>query len=177
MGTVATLTKGGRAEIAASIAEKPLYLAWGEGEAEWDDLPDSELPSLVDRKALFNEIGRRLTSFVGFCEPDDNGDIVVPIGETPDGQVEVARYQQKDEPTPWLYLRTAFDFGDASHAIIRELGIFRDTKLVADLPVGQTYFLPNDVDKPGTLMAMQIVRPKILRSPAVRQTIEFVLPI
>lgn len=177
MGTIATLTKSGRAAIAQSIADRPVYLAWGTGEIEWDNLGDADLPSLIDRTSLFNEIGARRASVIGFCEPDEAGDIVVPVGTTPEGGVEVARYQQKPDPTPYLYIKTAFDFSDAKDAVIREVGIFLDTIPDPDLPPGQMYFTTEQLENLGRLLAMQILRPKILRSPAVRQIIEFVLPI
>ncbi len=164
---LATLTKSGRAAIASAIAARPLHLAWGIGLEEWDAMTDEELPSLVERTELFNEIGRRVSSWTGFAEPDEKGGIVV----------EVARYRQCEEPTPYLFFRINYDFADASNAVIRELGIFMDTETLADLPPGQMYFLPAELKSPGRLLAAQILRPSILRSPAVRQTIEFVLPL
>lgn len=178
MGTVATLTKTGRAAIAASIAARPIFLGWGAGEVAWDNMGDADLPSLLERETLFNEIGIRKASVVGFCEPSETGDIVVPIGATADGAgVETARYQQKTEPTPYLYIKTAFDFGDAPNDTIREIGIFLSTEPNPDLPPGQMYFTPDQIAQPGDLLAMQIVRPKILRSPSVRQILELVLPV
>ena len=178
MGTIATITKSGRSAIAAAIAAKPVHIAWGSGVASWDSLGDADLPSLIDCKSLYAEVGIREASVVGFCVPDEAGDIVVPIGLSADGTtVETARYQQKTEPTPYLYIRCAFDFGDAKNDTIREVGIILDAKPKADLPSGQQYFTPDEMATPGSLLAIQIVRPKILRSPAVRQIIEMVLPI
>ena len=51
------------------------------------------------------------------------------------------------------------------------------TGLTDSLPPGQRYFTPGDLESPGLLVAVQIIRPAINRSPSVRQTIEFVLPI
>lgn len=177
MGTLATLTKSGRAAIASAIAARPLHLAWGTGREEWDGQEDDALPSLVERTELFSEVGRRTASAVGFAEPDEAGGIVVPVGTRPDGTVEVARYRQSTEATPYLYVRVNYDFADASNAVIRELGIFMDTVTKEGLPPGQLYFTPAELEDPGRLLAAQILRPSILRSPAVRQTIEFVLPI
>lgn len=177
MATLATLTKSGRAAIAAAIAARRIDLAWGYGEENWDELEDSQLPGLVDRTALFNEIGRRKVSIVAFAEPNDQGDVVVPTGLLPDGSVETARYRTQTEPTPYLYFRVNFDFQDASSATIRELGIVMDTETDPDLPPGQMYFRPAEIVSPGRLLAMQILRPSILRSASIRQTIEFVLPI
>jgi len=52
-----------------------------------------------------------------------------------------------------------------------------DTELKEDLPPGQRYFTPDNLKSPGLLVAAQIIVPPINRSPSVRQTIEFVLPI
>lgn len=177
MGTVATITNHGRAVIAGCIAEKSIWLAWGSGEEAWDNMGDADLPSLVDRKSLFTAIGIRRASVVGFCEPAEDGDIVVPVGTAADGGVEVARYQRKDEPAPYLYIKAAYDFEDARDATIREVALVLNAEPKQDLPPGQMYFTPEEMERQGDLLAMQIVRPKILRSPAVRQILELVLPI
>lgn len=177
MPTMATLTICGRAAIAEAIAEKRLWLAWGSGEIAWDGLADGDLPKLANRKSLFNEVGRRACETIGFAEPDDAGDIVVPVALLPDGTVETARYARKSEPTPYLYFNVKYDFADAATETIRELGIFMGGFSLPDLPPGQRYFLPEQIREPGRLLAMQIVRPSILRSPSVRQIISFVLPV
>ncbi len=91
--------------------------------------------------------------------------------------MEEARYAQVEGPTPYIYLRVNYDFADASSAVIREIGVFMDTVTNPDLPPGQFYFTPADLVDAGLLMAAQIIVPPINRSPSVRQTVEFVLPI
>ena len=173
---LATLTKTGRAAIAKAIIARPLYLAWGTGSEAWD-ADDATLPSLVDSTALTAEVGRRIIAIKGFVTPDSDGGIVIPVGTNPDGSVEEMRYAQVEGPTPYIYLRVNYDFADASNAIIRELGVFMDGTVNEELPPGQMYFKPEDVADPGLLLAAQIITPAINRSPAVRQTVEFVLPI
>ena len=51
------------------------------------------------------------------------------------------------------------------------------TTLTEGLPPGQRYFTPAQVQDTGLLMAVQIVTPPINRSPSVRQSVEFVMPI
>lgn len=174
--TLATLTTTGRAAIARAIMARPLHLAWGTGDEAWD-ADEAELPSLVDATALRAEIGRRAVTTSGFVSPDPQGGIVIPVGQRPDGSVEEARYAQVEGPTPYIYLRVNYDFADAANAVIRELGLFMDTETAPDLPPGQRYFHPGELASPGLLLAAQILSPPINRSPAVRQTIEFVLPI
>lgn len=177
MNTLATLTNSGRAAIAAAICARSISLGWGTGEEAWDNLTEQELPSLLERTDLFNEVGRRVVSVKGYCLPDDQGDITVPVGSMPDGSVDVARYAQCADPSPYLYFKAGYDFGDGGKAVIRELGLFMDAEFADGLPLGQQYFTPGQIKTPGRLLAMQILRPSILRSPTIRQTIEFVLPI
>ena len=94
-----------------------------------------------------------------------------------DAKKNKARSRLATEPTPYLYVQTAYAYSDASNAIIREMGLFMDTEFVEGLPEGQRYFVPDDLKNPGLLLAAQIILPRINRSPSVRQTVEFVLPI
>ena len=150
--SLATLTKTGRAAIALALSARPIHLAWGSGNPEWD-AEEAELPSLVEATALVNELGRRTPATIGFVEPDDEGDIVIPVATGAGGEVQEARYKSVTGPSPYLYVRTNYNFEDASNAV------------------------PDNLKSPGLLVAAQIIVPPINRSPSVRQTIEFVLPI
>lgn len=173
---LATLTKTGRAAIAAAMANEQLYLAWGSGDEAWDQ-DGATLPSLVEATALAAEVGRRIVSSIGFVTPDDAGGIVIPVSQGANGEVQEARYTVSATPTPYLYVLTNFDFADAANAVIREMGVFMGGAPVSGLPAGQRYFLPAEVADPGLLLAAQIIIPSINRSPSVRQSVEFVLPI
>lgn len=173
MSNLATLTKTGRAAMAKAIAARPLFLAWGSGDPAWDELED--LPSLIEATALYNEVGRRIPTDVGFVEPDEDGDIVIPKQGAGDTVIE-ARYLKVTGPTPYLYVQTSFDFADASNVVIREIGVFMDAQTADGLPPGQRYFLPAEIIDIGLLVAVQIFKPGINRSPSVRQVIDFVLP-
>ncbi len=173
---LATLTNSGRAAIAKAISEHTLHLAWGAGDPAWD-APGAELPSLVDATALVNEVGRHALTRCGFVLPDEAGDIVIPVSAGADDAVREARYRKSDTPTPYLYIYVQYDYGDASNAVIREYGLFMGTTLAEGIPPGQKYFTPGQIQDPGLLMAVQIVTPPINRSPSVRQSVEFVMPI
>ena len=173
---LATLTHSGRAAIALSISERPLHIAWGSGDASWDS-PGAALPSLLTATSLVNEIGRRTPGIIGFVEPDEAGDIVIPISAGGEGVFQEARYRSVHGPTPFLYVRAHYNYSDASNAVIREMGVFLNTRFVEGLPPGQQYFTPGEIADPGLLLAAQIILPCINRSPSVRQTVEFVLPI
>ena len=96
---LATLTKTGRAAIAAAIANEKLYLAWGRGSESWDE-EGATLPSLVNATSLVAEVGRRIVSSVGFVTPDDAGGIVIPVSHGADDEVQEARYRTSVTPTP-----------------------------------------------------------------------------
>lgn len=174
MSKLATITKSGRAAFAAALAAKPLHLAWGTGDPAWDADPASA-PSLANATSLVAEVGRRTITQVGFVVADEEGDIIIPTGTTSEGVVQESRYRLVAEPTPNLYLRVAYAFGDAANLTIRELAIFSDTKTAEGLPPGQRYFTPADIADPGIMVAGQILDTPIVRSPSVRQTEEFVI--
>lgn len=175
---LATLTHTGRAAIAKAISLRPLHLAWGSGDPAWD-APDAVLPSLVESTVLVNEVGRRTPSTIGFVTPDEAGGIIIPVSAGAEGAVQEARYRLVTDgsPTPFLYVQVHYNYADASNVVIREMGLFMDTEFVDGLPDGQRYFTPAEVTDPGLLLAAQIILPPINRSPSVRQTVEFVLPI
>lgn len=177
--SLATLTNSGRAGMAEALAAMPLHFAWGSGDSAWDADPDQQhlKQSLVHAVALNNELGRRAVTALGYVRPDEEGEITIPVGRRPNGDVEVARYSSVLEPTPYVYLRVNFDFADASSQIIREVGIFLNTRIKEGLPPGQRYFTPAELENMGRLLAIQRMDPPIPRSPAVRQTFDFVLAI
>ena len=158
---MAILTISGRTALAEALSNEILHLAWGTGNADWDDTPVLES---IDDTALVNEVGRRSATLVNYCVPDEAGDIIVPTG----------RFQSQAEPSNNLYLRFNFDFSDASNSIIREAAIFSRTQVVSGLPGGQFYFTPDQIADPGILVALERF-PAIIRSGAVRQSFEFVL--
>ena len=114
--------------------------------------------------ALTDEIARRKVNAVQYCKPQDDGDIVM-LG---------ARFARSDTPTANLYLRTEFDFNDGLGETIRELGVFLGTQVLPNRPAGQTYFLPGDLQSPGTLLAIDYIT-AIKRGVGARQTFDFVI--
>lgn len=157
------LTDSGRAAIAQAIANEQVHLAWGSGDAAWDDNPVFET---IDQTALVNEIGRRKASIVGYCTPDDTGDIVTTQG----------RFRESSDPTRYAFFRFTFDYSDAPTAEIRELGVFLGTQVDPALPPGQMYFLPAEVVDPGTLLLLERID-RVPRSPNVRATFEQVFTV
>jgi hypothetical protein len=175
--SVATITMQGRIFMAEAIRAKPLHIGWGSGDPAWDDMEDEDLPGLVEASALVNELGRRAPASVGFVLPDEEGGIVIPIGQDGQGNIIYQRYAHASEPTAYLYIRCNFDNADASNSLIREMGLFGGTVVKEGLPPGQQYFTPDQIEDPGRLFASEIIRPYFLRSPSVRESYEFVLPV
>lgn len=160
---MSVFTTGGRAELARMLSERELYLAWGRGNAAWDDTP---VPVSIESIGLVDEVGRMAATAVGFAVPDEAGAI-----ETPSG-----RYERVFVPTRFLYLKFPFAFSDAVGETIRECGVFLGTVLAPDLPSAQRYFEPSDVADPGIMMAVERF-PAFERFSGVRQTFESVFPI
>ena len=175
--SIATITMSGRAFMASAIKSQPLHVAWGSGNPAWDAMQDADLPSLIESTALVNELGRRIPASVGYVVPDDDGSIIIPVGADSAGNVVYKRYTQVTQPTAYLYIRCNFDNADASNATIREMALFGGSKTDESLPPGQQYFTPDQVVDPGFMIAAEIVRPSFERSPSVRESYEFVLPV
>lgn len=154
------LTKSGRVVIAESISLRALHLAWGTGDGAWLTPP----AEAADATALMAEVGRRTATEVAFVVPDPVGDIILPTG----------RYTRSLTATNHLYVRTAFEFGDAQSAVIREVGLFSGSVTDGALPPGQTYFTPAQVTSPGRLLHLEYIEP-IFRSPAIRESFEQVI--
>lgn len=160
----AILVTSGHAAIAAAVKAGTLHLAWGTGNVAWDAQQPNDYAPGVGETALVAEIGRRAASQKLFCTPDANGELYTPSG----------RFTASVSPTRYLYCRFDFDYTDAPAAEIREAGVFIGTEIDAGVPGGTTYFVPGDLDSPGTLLILERF-PKIVRSTSVRQSFEHVL--
>ena len=104
---MAIITESGRIAIARAIQNESVYLAWGSGDPDWDA---SSLTESLDAVGLHAEIGRRRASVVGYCVPDEEGDILVPDG---------SRFRQSAAPTKdyrtkldvWAFIGQSESFG------------------------------------------------------------------
>lgn len=176
---MAILTKSGRAAIAAAIAARPIHLAWGVGNPEWDETTGTEdtsdEPESTEATGLIVEIGRRALTAWAFVVPDEEGTISVANVDNP-SIIDKFSPSLNNAPTNHLFLEFKFDFGDAATSTIRELGIFMDTVVDSDLPPGQKYFTPDQIISPGILLAIEHV-PFFNRQPSVRQTFQHVITI
>lgn len=118
----------------------------------------------VTATALLDEVCRRTVDEVYFVVPDQNGEISLATG----------RYRISTDPTPHLFMRTKFDFGDAAGVTIREQAVFVGTQVVDGLPPGQRLFTPDQIAAPGVLLLIEHAAP-IVRQASTRETFEFVL--
>lgn len=154
------LTKSGRIVIAESVGSRALHLAWGTGDGAWISPPSED----INATTLMNEVGRRTASEIAFVVPDVDGDIALPTG----------KFSRSVTPTSNLYVRTSFEFAEASSDVIREIGIFSNSEMVSGLPPGQQYFTPAEIASPGRLLHLEHLAP-IFRSPAIRESFEVVI--
>ncbi|WP_264685939.1 MULTISPECIES: hypothetical protein [unclassified Wolbachia] len=121
-------------------------------------------PEPITSQKLLNELGRRTADEVLFCIGDENGELVTPSG----------RFRSSNVPTNNLFLKFTFDFTDAANQVIRELGVMVGTKVKEELPEGQRYFEPKDVENPGILLLLEHTVP-LIRTSATRETFSFVV--
>ncbi len=158
----AVLTLSGRVAIAEAIkASAAIHMAWGTGDVSWGTSPPS--PS-VSATALVAEIGRRQATEVRFCEPDAAGAILVPNGQ----------FTLTNTPTPNLYFKFFFEFGDAVGQTIREQAIFLNTVRNTGVSPSLAYLTPGQISDPGRMIVLQNSSP-ILREVTTRQMFEFVV--
>jgi hypothetical protein len=171
---MAILTTSGRTAIAQAIAAQPIHFAWGSGDVAWDA---SHVAEDLAATGLAHEIGRRVATQVLYVNPDDAGDIIVPVFNDASGNSISKRFSLSGVPTPNLYMQFNFDFSDAPVSIVREVAIFISTETDPSLPIGQKYFTPAQLVSPGTMLALENLMENIVRSPNSRQSFEFVLTI
>ena len=158
------ITDSGRSAVAQAVKDQRLYMAWGNGDENWDEAksPEDELSI-----RLVNEVGRKTLFRSLFVYPDDAGELVIS---------EESRYAISTSPTKYLYLEFDFDFRDGAGESIREIGIFMGGKIKEGLPPGQSYFTPADVIDPGTLLMLEHREKVLERTTSERCFIAYVIP-
>lgn len=155
------LAAAGRIAIAETIFAQPLHLAWGTGDNAWT----ATVPPVAGTEtALRAEVGRRRATLVQYVVPDAVGAIGLPEGN----------FSVSETPTRSLYIKTDFDFSEASGAAIREIGLFVRAVTQSGLPAGQEYFTPDQITSPGRLLHLKNFQP-IYRFPNNRERFEIVM--
>lgn len=114
--------------------------------------------------ALISEVGRREATLVQYVVPDVVGLIVLPEGN----------FSPSAVPTRSLYIKTEFDFTEATGQAIREVGLFVRTVTQVGLPSGRRYFTPDQITDPGRLLYLRNYEP-IYRFPNNRERFEIVV--
>lgn len=158
---MAILTTIGRTELTKHIASTQIYLGWGRGDPDWNDIPPDGTIEQVELKDI---VGYRKAKQIKYCQPDNNGAISVPHGS----------YSLSETPTNHLFCEFSFDFEDGLGDTIRELGLMVGTQAKADVPSGKYYLLPAEVLNKGTLLLVENRLP-LFRDQGVRETFEFVI--
>ena len=140
---MAVLTYSARTVLAQYILSRKLYLAIGTGKESWDTKLE---PPEYEATKLINEVGRKFITRSFFVVEDDHGEIDMPNGR---------RFSFSETPTRFIYLHFMFSYGEGISVPIREVGVFMDTKIKSGLPESQTYFTPDQIQSPGTLLALE----------------------
>ena len=140
---MAVLTYSARASLAKYILSRQLFLAIGTGDENWGEIPDA--PD-YEATTLINEIGRKKLTRAFFVKEDENGEIDMPGGR---------RYSYSESQTRQIYLQFMFDYGEGLANSIREIGVFMDSEVNANLPETQTFFTPEQIVNQGTLILLE----------------------
>ena len=159
---MAIITISGRAGMAKSIKNSPLYIAWGQGQHDVES--NEKITEDPTQTELFREVGRRVVDDVQFVVGDDEGGLVTPTG----------RWTISEEPTNNLYISATFDFEDANGYTIREYGLFVNSEMSSDCSEGQRYFLPTEISNPGELLMLENCVP-LIRTGDTRHECNFVM--
>lgn len=159
---MAIITIQGRAGIAKSVKAHQLFIAWGTGSEEWTS--SEKVSEESSQTSLFREVGRKIVDETYYVVGDDQGTLVTPSG----------RWRISEDPTNQLYVKTQFDYADANGYTIREVGLFINCVTKSDLPPGQRYFLPTELEDPGELLMLDN-RVPLIRTGDTRQSCSFVV--
>lgn len=160
------LTTNYKHHLAQHIIDSELMLAWGTGDENWQD-DDFSTANQSAETALSAELGRRVLVIKTFALPDAGGEIQLPNGS----------YTATTEPSDIVYLKCLFEYDDEPTAVIREYGVFMNSKTNASLPVGQQYFSAADVVDAGLMISYSRLRTPLYRTADTRQAIEIIIPI
>lgn len=161
---MAIITLKGRAGMAKSVKNSPLHIAWGTGSSEWTT--SEKVTEDPEQTELFREVGRRVVDDVQFVLADDQGPIVTNTG----------RWKISNEATNNLLVVTEFEEPDADGYTIREFGLFLNTVVKPDLPIGQRYFLPTEIEDQGELLMLEN-RVPLIRTGDTKYKTSFVVSI
>jgi hypothetical protein len=119
------MTESGRAALVLALKNQTIQLAWGSGDASWDDdLP----PEDANATALVNEIGRVYAFSSLFVVPDADGEITLPNDR---------RYSVSATPTRHLYADFKFGYVNGVGSTIREYGLFIGGTVKDTVPPGK----------------------------------------
>lgn len=155
------LTLSGRVALASLMKSQPLHVGIGSGDGSWN-VPPLESGS---ESGLLSAVGFRKATEISYVVASVSGEIVTPTGAT---------YARTSTPTRNLYIRTDFDYEDATGATVRESGIFVGLAPLPQLPTTQRYFAANQVVSPGVLLSLSNREP-FFRFPNTRERFETVI--
>lgn len=159
------LQVNGRKLLAKALAALPVHVAWGRGDGAWDAPPVTP----TDRAQLMDEIARRVATEVYY---------VVPATEL-DGEIELPDkvfYKRSAEPSGNLCVRAVFSMNEALGEKVREVAVFFGSVAKANVPPGQRYLTPDQLESLGEMYSCEFRSP-VLRSGSVKGVEEIVIPL
>lgn len=144
---MAVLTDVGGAYIAnlMNAAAGGWYVAWGEGDAAWDDTP---VEPEQDDTALEDHLGH-LVATAKFVVPDAGGAITTASGEKWSLTASAGA-----TPSRYIYLEAPYDYTDAPTAVIRELAVYKNATPDTGHEA-QSYLPVADLASLGTLITIE----------------------
>lgn len=158
---MAILTESGRTSVAYYLSLQNIHMAWGNGNASWDDEPERNDPSDT---ALVSEVGRLKATRVQFVNPDPAGAIELPEG----------RFTLSVDPTKYLYLEFDFSYQHAIGEVIREASVFLGTTLKEGVSPSTAYLTPLQIENQGRMLVAERFG-KFTRQANVRQKFSYVI--
>lgn len=159
------LQQNGRKLLAKALSAMAVHVAWGRGDGLWVNPPAT--PSL--QTALMDEIGRRLATEVAYVVPATEADYEIDL---PGGRY----YKRSADPSEFLYVRATFSYEEAQGENVRECGVFFGTVPKVDVPAGQRYLTPGQIQSGGDIYSLEY-RSAVLRSGTVKGHEEIVIPL
>ncbi|KAB0538197.1 hypothetical protein HNQ68_001974 [Pseudochrobactrum saccharolyticum] len=168
-------TQNGRVFLARALYDSVMFLAVGQGDAAWDNLPppaNAEEQMQLDAEmsaqtGLVAQVGVTRLREKYYVKPDPAGTIIMADG---------AAYSKSVDPTAHVFVRFQLDLSDAVGTTLREAGIMIGTAFAAGVPEGQMFMPNTEITNIGTMIQVDRFQP-IVRDGSISQSLTFVITV
>lgn len=137
------LVNDGRVLMAEALQPLPCLFGLGTGNRAWDS--ENPEPINLDANQLIAPLGYKKAHAVHFVTP------VTDPAEPADIVLNTGRYRISSTPTRYLNYVLKMDYTDVVNEV-REYHLYCNPTLQAGLPIGQTWFTPEQVENVGRLL-------------------------